>query len=136
MCPECHEPLVVYEMDGVEIDHCLRCRGTWLDRGELVLLAEIVGAGSDDMTAALERSVRGPKTDRRCPRCRRRLRLIRLGRDGSIETDRCARGHGLWLDAGEMLAVIRSYADRDDGRIARYFAELYRSEIEAGDAPV
>jgi len=33
MCPACKEPLVVFELDGVEIDRCLRCGGTWLDDG-------------------------------------------------------------------------------------------------------
>lgn len=135
MCPKCRKPLVVYELRGIEIDHCLECHGTWLDRGELALLTEVVEADAGALVDALEGAGRGDRTDRRCPRCERRLRTIRLGRDGSIEIDRCSRGHGLWLDQGEVLAVIRSYASRDDGGVARFFAELYRSELEAGDRP-
>jgi len=129
MCPNCHVPLVVYELEGVEIDHCLDCRGTWLDRGELTLLAETVGVDTADLAQALELAARGPRTDRRCPRCGRRMKQDRLGRDRSVEVDRCAWGHGLWLDAGEMLGVIRSYSEGEAGAIARFFAELYRSEL-------
>ncbi len=34
-CPNCDVPLVISERQQVEIDYCPRCRGVWLDRGEL-----------------------------------------------------------------------------------------------------
>lgn len=34
-CPNCEETLVMSERQGVEIDYCPKCRGVWLDRGEL-----------------------------------------------------------------------------------------------------
>ena len=34
-CPQCSTTLVMSERQGVEIDHCPRCRGVWLERGEL-----------------------------------------------------------------------------------------------------
>ena len=35
-CPQCPQsPLVIAERQDVEIDYCPRCRGVWLDRGEL-----------------------------------------------------------------------------------------------------
>lgn len=34
-CPVDGETLVMTERSGVEIDYCPRCRGVWLDRGEL-----------------------------------------------------------------------------------------------------
>ncbi|WP_436398596.1 zf-TFIIB domain-containing protein [Roseobacter sp. S98] len=34
-CPVDGETLVIAERSGVEIDYCPRCRGVWLDRGEL-----------------------------------------------------------------------------------------------------
>ena len=40
-CPQCSQsPLVISERQGVEIDYCARCRGVWLDRGELDKLIE------------------------------------------------------------------------------------------------
>ena len=35
ICPACRVDLVMSERQGVEIDYCPRCRGVWLDRGEL-----------------------------------------------------------------------------------------------------
>ena len=34
-CPVCHIDLQMMERQGIEIDYCPRCRGVWLDRGEL-----------------------------------------------------------------------------------------------------
>ncbi|MEY4373378.1 MAG: hypothetical protein RL219_2147 [Actinomycetota bacterium] len=40
-CPTCtDERLVMTERSGIEIDYCPRCRGVWLDRGELDKLIE------------------------------------------------------------------------------------------------
>jgi len=34
-CPFDGETLMITERSGVEIDYCPKCRGVWLDRGEL-----------------------------------------------------------------------------------------------------
>ena len=39
-CPNCRVDLVMSERQGVEIDYCPRCRGVWLDRGELDKILE------------------------------------------------------------------------------------------------
>jgi Zn-finger nucleic acid-binding protein len=118
-------------MEGVEIDHCPSCRGTWLDSGELAMITEIAGVEPGELSEAVQGAQEQGKTGRRCPRCRKKLRIIMIGKDRSIEVDRCPRGHGLWLDNGEMLAVIRSYAEGEEGTVARFFSDLYRTELES-----
>ena len=39
-CPSCEEILVMTERQGVEIDYCPKCRGVWLDKGELDKIIE------------------------------------------------------------------------------------------------
>lgn len=39
-CPIDGETLVMAERQGVEIDYCPKCRGVWLDRGELDKIVE------------------------------------------------------------------------------------------------
>jgi Zn-finger nucleic acid-binding protein len=34
-CPVCTIELKISDRQGVEIDYCPKCRGVWLDRGEL-----------------------------------------------------------------------------------------------------
>ena len=40
LCPVCRVDLVMSERQGIEIDYCPRCRGVWLDRGELDKIIE------------------------------------------------------------------------------------------------
>jgi Zn-finger nucleic acid-binding protein len=60
LCPVCeHIELKISERQGIEIDYCPRCRGVWLDRGELDKIIE--------RAAGLERerySVDAPKAKR------------------------------------------------------------------------
>ncbi len=39
-CPICDIDLQIAERQGVEIDYCSKCRGVWLDRGELDKIIE------------------------------------------------------------------------------------------------
>jgi hypothetical protein len=39
-CPACNVDLVMAERQGIEIDYCPKCRGVWLDRGELDKIIE------------------------------------------------------------------------------------------------
>ncbi len=40
-CPHCQDPdLVMTDRQGIEIDYCPKCRGVWLDRGELDKIVE------------------------------------------------------------------------------------------------
>ncbi|EXL01502.1 zf-TFIIB domain-containing protein [Ochrobactrum sp. WV_118_8] len=40
LCPLCRVDLVMSERQGIEIDYCPKCRGVWLDRGELDKIIE------------------------------------------------------------------------------------------------
>src|SRR5688572_31952507 len=45
-CPVCKDvALVLADRQGIEIDYCPRCRGVWLDRGELDKLIERANTG-------------------------------------------------------------------------------------------
>jgi Zn-finger nucleic acid-binding protein len=39
-CPNCNVTLVMSDKQGIEIDYCPKCRGIWLDRGELDKIIE------------------------------------------------------------------------------------------------
>jgi Zn-finger nucleic acid-binding protein len=122
MCPECKEPMVVFELDGVEIDRCLKCAGTWLDAGEIDQLARLQGGAPDRMSAEIARASGGRKGQRRCVRCRTRMWLVTLHK---VEIDRCPRGHGVWFDKDEMETLIASFQEGDGGAMARFLGELH-----------
>ncbi len=41
LCPLCKETLQISDRQGIEIDYCGKCRGVWLDRGELQKLIDL-----------------------------------------------------------------------------------------------
>ena len=51
-CPLDDSDLVMSERQGIEIDYCPKCRGVWLDRGELDKIIERSGADDDAPRAA------------------------------------------------------------------------------------
>jgi Zn-finger nucleic acid-binding protein len=115
MCPACKEPMVVFELDGVEIDRCLKCAGTWLDSGELGRLS----GASDRLGAAIAAAAAGGRKDeRRCVRCSAKMDIVKVN---TVDIDRCPRGHGLWFDRSEMETLI---AGSDGSAMARFLGEL------------
>ena len=52
-CPQCVDQLLTMaERQGVELDYCPKCRGVWLDRGELDKIIERSAAHSAPPAAA------------------------------------------------------------------------------------
>ena len=49
------------ERQGVEVDYCPRCRGVWLDRGEL---DKIIERGADEFTSAGDSDRRSDRDER------------------------------------------------------------------------
>jgi Zn-finger nucleic acid-binding protein len=47
-CPNCATEMMLSNKNGVEIDHCPRCRGVWLDRGELEKITSMQNRYDDD----------------------------------------------------------------------------------------
>ncbi len=137
-CPACRSPLIVVEREGIELDHCPRCRGIWFDEGELALLAERIGR-----ILTLEASVRplaGPAGEqfRRCPRCRRRMAKEDLGSAPRIGIDRCRRGHGLWFDSGELGALMSQMPGRPGSHpeaLLRFAGETLQPSASRGGDP-
>jgi Zn-finger nucleic acid-binding protein len=65
-CPACNVALVMTERQGTEIDYCPKCRGVWLDRGELdKIIEKSLAAEAPRATGGGER---GYDRDRERPR--------------------------------------------------------------------
>ncbi len=59
-CPLCDVDLQMTERQGIEIDYCPKCRGVWLDRGELDKIIERANAAAP---AARETREPAPRYD-------------------------------------------------------------------------
>ncbi len=113
--------MVTLEWNDLEVDHCLACGGVWLDSGELALMLRKSGFRADD--EIILRAATPMGSGRRCPICRRRMELLRLGRAEPVMLDRCRDNHGLWFDRGELLSVI----DHLDPQLSAPLSERLRS---------
>lgn len=69
-CPSCSEPSLLTAVDrgGVVVDACSRCRGVWLDRGELDKLIALEAAPGEEFLAEIRGNAArsdAPPTDAR-----------------------------------------------------------------------
>ncbi|HEU4929995.1 MAG TPA: zf-TFIIB domain-containing protein [Candidatus Krumholzibacteria bacterium] len=130
-CPICETPMIVLELDQVEVDHCRKCGGVWLDPEEMDLLLE-GSAGRDEIRANLKFGEAGEEKTRRCPICRHKMEKARVRRkaaDAGIQIDRCDRGHGTWLDGGELQGIIALSEFPEAHRIHQFLQAVFRDTI-------
>jgi len=66
-CPIDGQQLVMTERSGVEIDYCPKCRGVWLDRGELDKILERTGPAGASSATDRPVELREPGTAPRTP---------------------------------------------------------------------
>jgi Zn-finger nucleic acid-binding protein len=136
-CPACRSLMLVVEHDGIELDHCPACAGTWFDRDELALLLdETTGAVGGQLSAAAVAALPAAATReqrRPCPACRQMMHKANIGPGGRVLADVCPAGHGLWFDNGEVatLAADLKREGKDlPARALSYLGEV----IRRGDA--
>ena len=111
-CPVCREPLIVLESEQVEIDHCVSCKGIWLDSGELELLLEdarkkdaLLSSFPSPSPLPRGEGVRGEGEKlRKCPICLKKMEKVLCG---DVKIDRCREGDGFWFDLGELERIVR-----------------------------
>jgi uncharacterized protein len=75
LCPLCRDTTLEPRFSrGIEVDVCPRCRGLWLDRGELERLMDIADAAPPPAPAQTKRE--GPSERRRKSRGKRLADLL------------------------------------------------------------
>lgn len=129
LCPVCREPMIVMELDQIELDVCPDCQGIWFDAQELRELFELVGVPEQvhDLEDHLERFDRA-RGRRSCPRCGARIEPVKSpASDGDLVLDRCPRGHGLWFDKGELETLFTSVLGEGSdalGQVRKYLGQF------------
>ena len=79
-CPVDGTELVMSERQGVEIDYCPKCRGVWLDRGELDKIIERTeGPATQPSAAPSYETQRGYGRDERYDHRHKRKKKSMLG---------------------------------------------------------
>ncbi len=117
LCPANGEPLVIIEVEDVELDVCPEGHGIWFDADELRMLFLKAGVRNElhALDKKLERMKKGGGPKRRCPRCSRKMWHVRSpGKGEHVILDACPDDHGLWFDHGELEEILRSHLVDDE----------------------
>ena len=129
-CPLCKDPMIVFELQSVELDHCLVCGGVWLDAGELELLLKSA-ARRKEFLDSFHDGVHHGEAKRRCPICFKKMDKVLCGREEkSCCVDRCPKGHGLWLDAGELETILSSAGLKAAQGVSGLLTEVFHGKLK------
>ena len=120
-CPACKNPMIILELNQVEIDYCTACKGIWLDRGEL----DLIFSTSEKKEIAKLFSVKNnlDEIKRRCPVCKKKMDKVEFENTGII-IDRCSEDHGVWFDSGELKSILKS-AEEENSKIINMLKEMF-----------
>jgi len=106
-CPTCeNSALDKSNVQGVAIHSCAKCKGTWLNKGELNRIAHPI---EGDLEYCSEDNTDQDRTSGlKCPepKCKgRQLVKVNFITYSDISLDYCPDCHGIWLDPGELEAI-------------------------------
>jgi len=122
-CPACSNPLIVLELNEIEIDYCTACEGIWLDSGELELM---LGDSSekDKLLASFTPDQRHDEKQINCPICRSKMNKVLVDSVHKITLDECKKKCGFWFDKGELLDVIK-LGSEEKNKVVKLLQEMF-----------
>ena len=126
--PSTKEPMIVLELEGVEIDYCPGSGGIWLDSGELELLLENT-IEKDHLLSSFEVDDKSKERPIKCPICNTKMEKVLVGKNEKITIDRCKKNHGLWFDEGELLRVIELGSLDKNNKIIALLNEMFGHKL-------
>jgi Zn-finger nucleic acid-binding protein len=107
-CPSCQSGLTAVQVGSTAMLECGTCEGVWIDAAVFEALCASREAGAAVLHQLGARPARKRDTRvgyRRCPRCGQMMNRVNFGRMSGAIVDVC-RGHGTFLDAGELHAIM------------------------------
>jgi len=129
ICASCNEPMIVLELDQIEIDYCTFCQSIWLDSGELEALFENKEK-SDQLIQSFTKNTHIRESYLKCPICRKKMEKVNAGPEESkVLIDRCKNDHGLWFDEGELHQILE-HGDRDN-KALKLLKEMFNNNLKS-----
>jgi Zn-finger nucleic acid-binding protein len=137
VCPKCDIQLFTLIFQNVELDCCYKCRGVWLDTGEIEAICRNTGAMPDDtLLQALEANGEIVQNRRQylCPRCDTAMRqatLVCPGENASLVLETCANNHGVWFDDHELQRLLSLFSSEcGTSRTIEFLNDFFGTGIE------
>ena len=123
-CSVCNQPLIILELNQVEVDYCTSCHGVWLDEGELEILLQ----KPEEKNKLFDSFVIDKKSKEepvKCPICFKKMDKILCGNEKKIIIDKCSRQHGLWFNKGELESVVEMGSLDKQNKIVTLLKEMF-----------
>jgi len=109
-CPIDGSTLEAHKIHSISVEECIECKGLWFEQDELRKSKDESDPDLEWLDFDLWSDHEALKADwsaRKCPSCGKNMATISYGSTG-VTVDYCADGHGLWLDKGELQAIIEA----------------------------
>ena len=109
-CPDCQSELKVANLKGINIHECLKCKGKWFERNELIQAKDKADEGLrwldfDPFGKDAEKLSIG-SDGKQCPQCAKKMQSLTFSQS-KIIVDKCQSCEGVWLSHGELAKIIR-----------------------------
>ncbi len=127
-CPVCKKPMLVLELQQIEIDYCQECGGIWLDEGELELLLGD-STEKDRLMLSFSADLKNAEKKRRCPVCSKKMNKVLVGKNNRVLLDKCRKNHGFWFDAGELQEVFALGSGDKYSKILHLLNDMFAYKI-------
>ena len=127
-CPVCKKPMVVLELNQVEVDYCVECGGIWLDAGELELLLGDSKA-KDDALNSFTIDTKTKEKKMKCPICSKKMLKVLCGKDNKVLIDKCPNNDGLWFDKGELYQIVKMGGHSEDDKIVVMLKDMLGTHL-------
>ena len=122
-----------YEND-LYVDACPKCKGVFLDRGELQKIEEvhehdyeeIMSRFPDLVASAFERARQRAEGEPSCPKCGSEMETREYAYCSLVMINKCVKCGGIWLDAGEVEALEIFYEREREGARRGFLGSLLR----------
>ncbi|NIM06172.1 MAG: hypothetical protein GTN65_11300 [Armatimonadetes bacterium] len=122
-----------YEGD-VFVDACPKCKGVFLDRGELQKIeaehkhdySEMMSRMPDLVAPAYERARQRAEPEPFCPKCGAEMETREYAYCSQVMINKCVKCGGIWLDRGEVEALEIFYEREREGARRGFLGSLLR----------
>ena len=127
-CPACKEPMIVLELNQVEIDYCDNCGGIWLDSGEIELLLND-SPTKDKIFSSLKLSAILKEKKIKCPFCRKKMDKVKIEAGDIVIIDKCKLNEGFWFDKNELQKILSGNLDADNP-VIKQIQEMFAYKLK------
>jgi len=127
-CPVDKYPMIVLELEQIEIDYCTHCSGIWLDSGELELMLQS-DKEKEFLHSLFHQEKMSSEKSYRCPICSKKMIKVFVGNNKEVLIDKCPKNHGLWFDSGELENVILLSTEGKENKITSLLKKMFENKL-------